>query len=274
MKKSKIGLSAALLVAVFSLNFVTADAAKHITKTDGEVEFDTDTANTIIKPGSPEDEVIGLGTGAANTQGAARIEYVPKFSFGKPVVSPVAKEYPALYSTYVEKPAGTAPTTEFIPNFVQVTDARGTGTGYWTLSVEQDAVFTNTGGNTLPKTRIYIHEQHLINNIQKEADLAGVADLATNPQPIGLNGGQNESALVVLQNVKTKDSVDTSTSSNVFMDKAKYNVADYGSASTLTPKLTATSTHDGVKLHVPAGDLPKVNDKYTAKLTWTLEDAP
>ncbi|MGX7013473.1 WxL domain-containing protein [Vagococcus silagei] len=270
MKKtvmSSLLLSGLVLIGVAT----TVDAADIVVPTEGKVNFVPNTdppvikdGATLIKPGT-NNQVIELeGSEGKSTTGGLRIGFVPNITFKDAKVSVMHQEYSAQVIKYKYKDTAE---NKFIAPFVQVIDERGGDKGFKLLV---KATKFKTGSDAtehiLDNTRIKMYKKTLTN---QTSDKGAGGPLAT-ALLSGLNDGETfEEADKTLLTTKPGEGVGSATnnaaSSLVFDESYVANTTD-------TKYPTATSTTEGLKLVVPQGDQPRVNQTYTSTITWTLAD--
>lgn len=144
MKTSKLAITAGCLVGALFIGAKTSEAVPTASlSSSGQVIFNAPTAvtpplspitpNPAI-PVTPVDNVTGAAP-TSGTPGPLSIDFASSFNFGTQSISTTNKTYYASAQNYTESAA-----TVTGPNYVQVTDTRGTLVG-WNLSVTQDAQF-------------------------------------------------------------------------------------------------------------------------------------
>ncbi|MBO0474726.1 hypothetical protein IGL98_001252 [Enterococcus sp. DIV0840] len=143
MKTSKLVMASILTagallstnVAVYAEEGNSGVIEKSI-KSQGDVTFKIDDEKTPpVDPTNPGEEVEPEEPGES-TDGPLSIDHVSNLHFGEQLISAKAKTYYAK----LEKVKKGEETKE-VPNYVQVTDKRGSNEG-WYLSVQQDKQFT------------------------------------------------------------------------------------------------------------------------------------
>ena len=269
MKTTKIlGLS---LIAVGVLGFsVSASAETGAVKTDGKASFVPQSGDiNTIKPGTDEKIDMVDGNNERVTVENVQLMHVPDFDFGNNETSVDTKNYDAIYVHYQK----SGDTTKYsIPHFVQVGDVSGVQGTAWTVTVEQDSLFKETGGHSLKASRINVYNQTLTNNVQ-----ASVADVVTgltipsdSAVQIPVKGSDTTGAIAVLTSKagKTDQTTTNGTISSVVFQK-EYDESKYGK--TDSPALTDKNAD--VKLNVPQSDGVQAKF-YSAKLNWTLTVEP
>lgn len=267
MKKQAALLLAGVAIAALAPIQASAESTTaDVTFTDG------DAASTVfVKPGTGDD-LIDPDDGTGATTGALRINWVPNIKFGEVAISVATTNHPSLITTYDDlgEASGAVTTTgNKIPQFVQISDTRGTvgGDGY-TLKATA-SIFNETGGHTLDNTRIQFYSYRVTNSTMdkaatggKDEDIAAssISGIAASSTPLA-TGAVNQlepTQDIVILKTATKGDTDSSVTSLVF-DQTYRSDKDYSSA----------TTNDQIKLHVPMGEsAKKVN--YTSTLTWTL----
>ncbi|EOL49108.1 WxL domain-containing protein [Enterococcus phoeniculicola] len=187
-----------------------------------------------ITPTNPD----GEDPSEPGTAGPLSIDFASSFYFGEQTITSVIKTYNALPQAYKDK-AGTDTTG---PNFVQVTDNRGTEAG-WTLKVTQDAQFKTTNikaGTELEGAEITLDNGNVVT--------ASHSTAPTGPTQIVLAPG----AETLVMSAKATEGAGTY-------------LFDWG-----TDQASAATS---VSLEVP-GSSTKYSDRYETNFTWVLSDVP
>lgn len=252
-KLKKSAVSAAAIVAFVSVSFNPALAAELnvIYNTSGSVEFIPSTDVTLpVDPTDPDTVVTPTNPGGTTvtpgTPGPLSIDFASTLDFGLNQISSVDQTYfanPQVVSITAED---STVTTKNVPNYVQVTDNRGTNSG-WTLKVKQNGQLTNA---TAPLNTTLTGAQISLKNGTAVSNMSGV----TSPTTI---------SNIIL---------DPSGAESIVMSAA----VNTG-AGTWVDAFGAIETVDGVEkntsvtLFVP-GSTPKDAVKYSTTLTWTLSD--
>ncbi|MBP1039417.1 WxL domain-containing protein [Vagococcus sp. BWB3-3] len=216
----------------------TAVAISPVTALGQDVGGNADTTfkanSNVIQPVDPGDdkEIIPV---YPPTAGPLSINYASSISFGKQTITNNDRIFHADMDLFTQKETGE---TRQSPNFVQVTDLRGTGTG-WVLSVRQNGPLLN----------------------EKGTSLAG-ATLSVSAVSVKAQHGQEE---LVMESV-VKDLAEDGSKQTILTTTAGKGMGTWnvylGSESDVT---------QGVKLVVPKNQ-PKEGGKYFTTLTWLLED--
>lgn len=259
MKKNKfilVGLAGITLSLMLGTNL--ASATSSTTKSDVIFEEDKDpnTVGEIIRPGTPS-EIIKPDEGG-HTTGSLRINHVPNIHFQNQKISTANKEYSAVVESY--KKDGV---TSYIPNFVQVADARGNMNARWSLSVV-GTIFSPTIKTDNPKltnTSISLNQEKIINNIYDEltpnTTKERVAGFGTTPVKINTDGTTGIEILKVKENQNTNSTITSSVFDETYTKDVTY---------------TVDQKNTGISLHVPANDIKVDGETYEANLIWTLSD--
>lgn len=109
-------------------------------KSQGDVVFKVDDGKTPpVDPMNPDEEVE-LEEPGESTDGPLSIDHVSNLHFGEQLISAKPKTY---YAALEKMKKGEE--TKEVPNYVQVTDKRGSNEG-WYLSVQQDKQFATGEG--------------------------------------------------------------------------------------------------------------------------------
>ncbi|WP_088815495.1 MULTISPECIES: WxL domain-containing protein [Listeria] len=200
----------------------------------GDITF---TQNT--DPGKPEvpgtGEEIDPGT-PAPTPGPLSINYVSNIHFADQMISGNNE----VYYANLDKVTLSASSTEVeVPNFVQVSDNRGSNAG-WHLTVEQVGQFKN-GASTLTGAKL---------SFQNATMQSSKATATNTPTAYSFE-------------------LDPAGTASDVVDAA----ANKGMGTWSTSFGDATTAAQSISLSVP-GDTAKIVGKYEAELKWTLTDTP
>ncbi|MFQ7233308.1 MAG: WxL domain-containing protein [Enterococcus hulanensis] len=257
MKKQVTGVFVLGLIGIFGMTAqVNAEEAKEY-HSNGVIEFipSTDPIDPVDPenpdPGNPVQPIDPTNPGGPNpgTQGPLSIDYASSLDFGKNRISNKDEVYFARAQKYQ---AGKNDS----PNYVQISDNRGTNKG-WTLSVKQAEQLksaTPTINNTLIGAQIT-----LTNPTVKSSILHGIEPTAT--ESISLVPGETE---VV---TSAEDGTGAGTWATYWGIVEEVEEQDENGT---VQKVTVTKD---VKLSVP-GSTPKDAVKYQTQLVWTLSDVP
>ncbi|EKZ0410428.1 WxL domain-containing protein [Enterococcus faecalis] len=193
----------------------------------------TDPTNPVdpIDPTDPEGPNPG-------TNGPLSIDYASSLDFGVQKITSKDQTYFAATQKY--KTVGATDEVKEGPNYVQVTDNRGTEAG-WSLKVKQEGQFKSTSGKELTGAAITFKNGNVVT--------ASDSGKPTGPATITLNSDGSQSDV---------------------MSAAKGNGAGTYLFNWGTDATTAAKS---IELTVP-GSTTKYAEKYATKLTWTLTDAP
>lgn len=257
MKKSKLVATLALSTVALSIaaNTVQADEANSY-ESNGAVQFipnegKTDPVDPINpdpdQPVNPVDPTKPDGPDDG-TNGPLSIDYASSFDFGVNRISNKDENYFARAQKYTNN-ADT-------PNFIQVSDNRGTNAG-WILKVKQVAQFesaTETLNHTLTGAKISLSSPKVSSNAENVASPVAKDNLSLIPgaETIVTSAEKNAGAgtwSTYWGSVEQVDEVNQAGETN------KVNV-----------------TKD-INLSVP-GSTPKDAVKYQTKLVWTITEAP
>ncbi|EMA6344133.1 WxL domain-containing protein [Bacillus cytotoxicus] len=243
MKLTKVALA-----GVVSFSAVLAAGAPTFADTAATMKSHTDVSFTQnekpvnpVNPVDPGEDVVPNDDPndphEPGTKGPLSIDYVSNFHFGEQKMSGNDKVYTAQLDKVKVKGSGEE---KQIPNYVQVTDDRGTNKG-WKLTVKQDAQF-KAGNDELTGAELKLHNPVANSTIDMKY-APDVKEVTLNP-----NGATQEVAIA-------RDSKGMGTW-----------VTHYGKDNVEGAK--------SVTLSVP-GTTAKVKDaKYETTLTWALEDTP
>lgn len=225
-------------------------------KSNGAVQFvpNTDPTNPVDptdpdpeKPVDPIDPTDPDGP-EPGTNGPLSIDYASSLDFGLNKISNKDQTYYARAQKFTN--------LDDRPNYVQVSDNRGTNAG-WTLKVKQDGQFTATTAtlnNILTGAKVTLKNPSITSNSTAAAPVSN-GTLVLNP---------DGSEVVVMA---AADKTGAGTWSN-----------SWGTVEEVTEKnetggdVKVNVTKD-ITLEVP-GSTPKDAVKYQTKLVWTLTDVP
>lgn len=243
-------LKKAAIAGVLSFSAVLAVGAPVFADTDGTmnsksfIKFEQNTnpvdPTNPINPG----EVVDPTTDPSNpddtheqgTQGPLSIDYVSNFNFEEQKASGNNEVYYASLDTVTRK--GTKEKLE-VPNYVQVTDNRGTNVG-WKLTVKQNHQFKTVD----------------------DAELTGAALTLKNGT---LSSASGSNAPKAEQNI----TLTPGQSSDVVTAEAEQGMGTWANAF----GKTADEGKKSIELSVP-GKTKKNQTQYTTSLTWELKDTP
>ncbi|MGI2747673.1 WxL domain-containing protein [Bacillus cytotoxicus] len=180
-------------------------------------------------PTNPED------THEPGTQGPLSIDYVSNFNFDSQKASGNNEVYYAKLDQVKNKEGKVIE----VPNYVQLTDNRGTNAG-WKLTVKQNDQFKTTNGAELTGAALTLKNGTLSS--------ASGSDVPTAKQDITLIPGQ---------------------SADVVIAEADYGMGTWTNAF----GKTADEGKKSIELSVP-GKTKKEQAQYTTSLTWELKDSP
>ncbi|EFS3771410.1 WxL domain-containing protein [Listeria monocytogenes] len=227
-------------VKVYAEGEESPDTSK-LVKSKGDVIFKIDNSGTdpldptdpdIDKPIVPTDPDTPEGT-----SGPLSIDHVSNFHFGEQLISPKAQ----IYYAALEEVKQQDETLKAVPNYVQVTDKRGSNEG-WLLTVKQEKQLATDDGTELKGAVIKL------SNTQIKTTSDNKAKVPTVTTDIELIPAGN--ALDVIS-AKQEEGMGLW-------------IGSFGNESTGA---------NSVSLSVP-GESAKQASKYTSELTWTLSSAP
>lgn len=197
-----------------------------------------------IKPGEPATPVDPTKPDGKPTEGTAgplSIDYASSLNFGTQKISSTDQTYQAAAQKFIE---GDEKTEVEGPNFVQVTDNRGTEAG-WTLGVKQDGQFKSETGKELTGAQIAFKNAVVSTDSASPKPSIVERSFSLKLTPEGNGVAQN------IMSAKVKEGAGTHLL--VFGDKEGENT--------------------GIELSVP-GKTTKYAEKYATSLIWTLTDVP
>lgn len=190
-----------------------------------------ETVDPVVDPDNPEDKH------EVGTDGPLSIDYVSNFNFETQKASGNNEVYYAKLDQVQKKADGSKID---VPNYVQVTDNRGTNAG-WHLTVKQNGQFKTADDKALDNAALTLKNSALKSNAGSDAPTA-------------------QSSITLNPNGDASDLIDAK--------------ADQGMGTWVnTFGKDATEAKQSVELTVP-GKTKKEQAQYTTSLTWELTDAP
>ncbi|MHC9531935.1 WxL domain-containing protein [Dellaglioa sp. L3N] len=253
MKMSKILLSSAavlgMVAASSSVSAATkADGSKGgVYHSTGSVSFkDDDSTTDPVDPTDPTNPVTPVDpTDPKNpvepgTAGPLSLDFASSLAFGEQIISGDNQVYKAKLQSVTD--AADPDNAREVPNYVQVTDKRGTNAG-WTLTVNEGAQFASSG------------------DALKGAELAIAAGKQTVAGKNAVDPTVDPTATQTAQVIGT----DASTVMGAKADQGMGTWTDaFGK--------DAADAVDAVTLTVPGTSKKNAGDTYTTDLVWTLTD--
>lgn len=212
-------------------------------QSQGEIEYIANTDPTLpVDPTDPENEIKpNPSNPGTENPGPLSIDYMSNIDFGRQKAYGNDQAYFAeLDTVYLANNQ-----QKEVPNYVQVTDNRGTNQG-WSLAVKQESQFKNAGNKTLGKA-----ELRLFNGTPNSQN--------------NLNDGPTANQKIVLR----LDDSGHGINSNVM--QAKKNQGHGTWTNTFGHNLETAKK--SVELFVPGGTLIE-KGSYQTTLIWTLSDEP
>lgn len=267
MKKTIISLSgiAVISTVLLATNLLEVSAATvGNTSSGANVAFQPKkTPTNPVSPGDGKTPITPTTPGVPNTStpvasdDGLTLDYVPTLNFGTHYVDASS---PHTWSAW----AANDGSGKAIPQFMQVTDNRGTATGPtgWSVSLTQTAQFKGTKAGDLTNAVLTFNTDKTNNVVSTSTSKASsTVDTATNPLTPG-------TAVNIFQ-----ADAGTGTGTNLL----SFGAADGSSLATDPESLDASTNTTGkvdpnITLSVPAGSA-KV-DTYTTTLNWNLYSAP
>ena len=250
MKMNHLLMAGVILASGLSVASVSSEgvsAATNSVNTTGDVTFKEDT--TPVGPVDPTnpDKPVDPTNPVTPTNGPLSIDYASSFNFGEQKISAKDETYYASFDTPKETAEGEAVNK---PNWVQVTDKRGTNAG-WKLQVQQGAQFSTTQNGTSKELK---GAQIKIKNGTVATTTDNKATAPTASTEVTLIPGTSSQAGAA-QDVMTAQS-------------------NQGMGTWVDAFGSSTTGDKSISLSIP-GVSEKVKDaKYTTQLTWLLNDTP
>lgn len=267
MKKTTSVLAVVLATLFVSQSVLAAEASKATNTADIQLREKTTTDendNNLLKPefGDHEDTIFPSDEDEdkrKDNKGSLVIDYVSNYHFATEKISGNNTRYFAkstvIYDTKQDQTNKTNGVT--VPNFIQVTDDRGTNAG-WTLKVQQTKAFT-VNGQTVPA-----------------GDTTGLELKGTELTIKNLNAfKRNSNGGTLPSRFATGNQVVLSQGTPAQLFASAQADQGTGSMAILAGNVVKEDTADkSIELAVP-GHIKKQKDvPYQAELTWILETEP
>ena len=241
-----------VLAPVFAMT-ASADGGDY--DSNGYVSFEAGGTVIPVDPLSPTDLITPTNpdgtTPATGTAGPLSIDFASSLSFGKQAISSLDVTYYAN-AQYISGDKDGTTVDETRPNYVQVTDNRGSGSG-WTLTVAESNQFVTGDGNVLTGAELTFWKGKTLGTTSFTPSY-----VATNKEVIS-----------------TADTKIIAAAAGEGMGTWAYRLgdnSDYQENGGAHLILDAVSTASPITLKVVAGtNLAKV---YTTTLNWKLSDTP
>jgi hypothetical protein len=263
---SKVSFFAAAAVA--ALAFSTAapvfavDGGQYDSK--GSIEFTPSTTPTSpvdpLNP-DPDNPIVPSNpdgsTPDAGTAGPLSLDFASSLDFGTQQITSSTINYNASAQKYTDKDGKNATNG---PDFVQLTDNRGSFTG-WTLSVKQAGQFKTASGTELDGATVtFGSAQHVAAN--------GTTDGVTTTSSFTLDPAAG--AIPVMSGEAATTGINGTSGTHLlrFGDASALSTADVNGDGS-----SRGTTDTAIKLNVP-GKTAKMAAKYTTTFNWILADAP
>ncbi|EUJ33690.1 cell surface protein with WxL domain [Listeria floridensis FSL S10-1187] len=246
VKIAAVGVLSTAAVLSFASGAYAAPSSLAQTTSKGYVTFKEDTSVTPpLDPSSPDPKnPVVPDPGAKHpvepgTGGSLSIDRASNIEFGDQDISAADQDYYAKLDKLLLQDG----TTKQVPNYVQVTDKRGTSAG-WTLQVTQQGQFKSAvNGNIL------VGAQLSFANINTNGtSLAAPPTPATDFEIEVAHIGQANTVLTA--------------------------AAGKGMGTWFANFGTSANGEKSIKLHVPGTSIKAANEEYSTTLTWNLLDGP
>ncbi|MEQ6357165.1 WxL domain-containing protein [Lysinibacillus sp. M3] len=222
-----------------SVTSYAADGGEYQSNAIIEFEAATDIITPPVDPtdpGTPVDPVDPTDPNGPKpgTPGPLSIDYASSLDFGKQKITSTNQVYKAKAQKFKKRGDG--------PNYVQVTDNRGTEKG-WSLQVKQNGQFKSASGNVLTGAEITFNNGSV--NTASASPKPSIAKSTFSLKPDG-----------------------TGVAENIMAAKA-----GEGSGTYVLAFGDDNTAADSIELSIP-GATTKYAEKYSTTLTWTLADVP
>ncbi|WP_208422997.1 WxL domain-containing protein [Latilactobacillus fragifolii] len=264
---NKLILSSLTLTGFFSINTLQqANAASNNQyNTDGKINY-LPSANSTkpVDPTNPDptQPITPQNPDGSNatpgTKGPLSIDFASSLDFGSQAIVATNRSYNALAQKYTTN-SGTSTSG---PNFVQITDNRGSFSG-WKLSVKQDTQFKSAKKNiSLDGANLTFNSGIHVSQNTSDEGITATNSFTLNPgEEVTLMTGSPANDSGINGTGGTHILRFGNNTSDLLVDEKNGDGSDRG------------VTTSAIKLNVP-GKAPKVADNYTTNLNWILSDTP
>ncbi|QCI87361.1 WxL domain-containing protein [Vagococcus zengguangii] len=222
----------------------------------GEIEFiPGDSVRPPIDPVDPDpdqpvdpwDPTSPDGKPAPGTQGPLSIDYASSFDFGTNEIDNKDRIYYANPQYYFDTQVGEINKKIFTPNYVQVSDMRGTNTG-WRLTVKQLYQFRNdeTKNSELIGAQVKLNDSEAISYIEQtdQTPLSGDVSIVPGESFVVMQANKGAGAQTWINRWSKVETIPSGEVKNT-----------------------------SVQLFIP-GSTPKDAVTYKTEFIWTLSDSP
>ena len=263
---SKVSFFATTAVAALAFSTTAtvfaADGGQYDSK--GSVEFTPSTETTApVDPLNPDPDNPILpsnpdgSTPDSGTAGPLSLDFASSLDFGIQQITSSTVNYNASAQKYTDKDGNNEKSG---PDFIQLTDNRGTFAG-WTLSVKQDGQFKTAGGTELDGAAVtFGSAKHVAAN--------GTADGVSTTESFTLD--PTAGAIPVMSGESATSGTNGTSGTHLlrFGDASALSTADVNGDGS-----SRGTTDTAIKLNVP-GKSAKLATKYATSFNWILADAP
>ncbi|WP_314062839.1 WxL domain-containing protein [uncultured Vagococcus sp.] len=254
MKKAKV-----LAVALASFGVLTLASTSVFAAEESKADIKLrdmgpdDKENPLIDPNDKEKEDTvypGEEDNVVRPNGPLVIDYISRYHFGEVPMS----GNNAIYNANLDTLKDTPTSTPFeVPNFIQVTDNRGTNAG-WSLGVRMSQEFTTAKGVTLDNTSLTFKNTEMFKR------------------------SSNESAAPSVFSADKKVTISLANTGFTTIGAAKgtgnEGVGSWAVTHGHVVGDTAANAAESVQLFVPGKSTKVKGEAYTAKVEWLLTDEP
>ncbi|CAM3372624.1 WxL domain-containing protein [Vagococcus fessus] len=274
----KIILASAMLVAFTAASVSSADETSKENKTittKGGVTFIPNKGTT--PPTDPENPGEGVKPGPEvnppGTTGPLSIDFASSLNFGTNLITSKTETYVARAQGIMEEGTpenGAGKPSRYVPNYVQITDNRGSNSG-WTLKVKQNGQFTNkeTLNKVLKGSTVTFANPTLNSTMIKTVKSPDAVQGFTLDAGLDENTPGAETLVMSAQN-----EAGAGTWLDYFgKDLKEVETIIEDAEAPAEPQTIKETVNPAITLTVP-GTTPKDAVKYTTSFTWTLSDIP
>ncbi|EUJ35683.1 WxL domain-containing protein [Brochothrix campestris] len=259
-----LGTSATTTHAAEGGSLTSKAVVNFITNTDPSQPIDPEDPDpeNPVNPIDPIDPENPVGPG---TDGPLSLDFVPSLNFGTAKITTKNEEYSA-YAQQIKADAteGTPEIGNYRPNYVQVTDNRGTEAG-WTLSVQQVKQFASTEQKELTGAAIQLTDGKL-NTVEGSTAQAptGATEVSLVPEEtINIVTAAAGQGAGVWANYYGSSETSLSADTDIVVTENEAGEEEVGSKPVIR--------NSAVTLSVPGASV-KTDSTYSTELKWTLAE--
>lgn len=270
MGKHKWKLFSVIVLSMMATTSIVVNAEKDdeviSAETTGKVNFKVDETGgpVVVDPTDPDNpNVIDPGDEGSSGNGkrSFNINWVSNFKFDDMTITGrEITQYASSTTLNFKQPEGegseSIESKENLPNFIQVTDNRGTNTGWKVIASASEFKQAGAGNNVLTGAQLLLTNPQIFNH-------GSSPELSPTAHTSGIDLLDNDDQGVEI--IKAKGQNGQGTWSMAWSPKAAGENYDFS---------YNDEEDKGVQLIVPMSAKPKIGEAYISTITWVLSDTP